>query len=294
MSRGKILFLLVLFGACFYLFTRENEVPFIPFDVAMSKASPHFEKCYTAPKKSSAQWKLTKKLYEKNLSKAPSVKTRIPKIIHQIWLGGELPAKYRRLQKSWKEHHPDWEYRLWTDADLPTFPFVNRERFEKAVNIGERADILRYEILNRYGGLYVDTDFECVRPFDVFHSYCDFYAGIEAAPLEDNEVCLGNALIGTVPHHPIIACCLQRIAEKPPGKNASEVHEISGPGCLKRAFFKCCQEGSYRNVAFPYTFFYPIPSSERDNQLGEVAKSEWIQPESFGIHYWEASWNWGY
>jgi mannosyltransferase OCH1-like enzyme len=38
--------------------------------------------------------------------------------------------------------------------------------FDRASNFGEKSDIWRYEILFRLGGVYVDTDFECVRPFD--------------------------------------------------------------------------------------------------------------------------------
>ncbi|MBU6446843.1 MAG: hypothetical protein KGQ49_05540, partial [Verrucomicrobia bacterium] len=217
-------------------------------------------------------------------------KEKIPKIIHQIWLGGQLPEKYRALQATWLAKHPDWEYRLWTDADVQDFPFTNRERFEKAVNVGEKADIFRYEILNVYGGLYVDTDFECVRPFDVFHHLLDFYTGILGAYADGQEVHIGNSLIGTVPHHPIIQSCLKEIGRKPPGKNADEVQAVSGPGCFRRAFFKYCEEGGYRNVAFPFTFFYPLPPHERSGHLDGIVKNSWIEPETFGIHYWDTSW----
>ena len=37
----------------------------------------------------------------------------IPKIIHQIWLG-PLPPPQRWLD-SWRDHHPDWDYHLWTN-----------------------------------------------------------------------------------------------------------------------------------------------------------------------------------
>ena len=34
--------------------------------------------------------------------------------------------------------------------------------------LGEKSDIFRYEILYRFGGVYVDTDFECIKPFECF------------------------------------------------------------------------------------------------------------------------------
>lgn len=282
--------LLFLIGGSLYLFSGKIDPSYPSFDGCMRKANSSFDLLYLSSKQVQNQWKLVKHLYEKQLSKKPFSSPKIPKIIHQIWIGGPLPDKYLSLQKSWQDKNPDWEYRLWTDADLPSFPFTNRSRFEKAVNVGEKADILRYEVLNQFGGLYVDTDFECLAPFDPLHQVCDFYVGLEAALTNDCEAAIGNALIGSVPNHPIIQYCLKRIAQKQPGRNGDEVQDISGPGCLKRAFFKCCKKGSYRNIAFPYTFFYPIPSHHRDGLLGKVAKNDWLEPESLGVHYWDTSW----
>ena len=52
----------------------------------------------------------------------------IPKIIHQIWLG-DLPAPTTWMQTV-KNHHPDYDYRLWTDDNLPT-PLYNQTLFQK-------------------------------------------------------------------------------------------------------------------------------------------------------------------
>lgn len=279
------LFLCALFA---YYFFHKAANPFLSFDESMKKGNSFFEKNYGGKK--GKQWQIAKKLYEKHLSSKPSLEPRIPKMIHQIWIGGPIPEKYGPLQKSWQERHPDWVYRLWTDADLPTFAFRNRERFEKAVNIGERADIFRYEILNQFGGVYVDTDFECIRPLDPLNHLCDFYTGILGAYENDQEVCIANGLIGAVPNHPIIQYCLDMIAEKPAGKTADEVQAISGPGCFRRAFYKCYNKGNFRNVAFPFTFFYPIAWFERCGHLDEWAKARVIEPETFGIHYWDVSW----
>ena len=44
----------------------------------------------------------------------------IPRLFHQIWLGPDpFPAEYVEYQRSWTRHHPGWELRLWTEADLP-------------------------------------------------------------------------------------------------------------------------------------------------------------------------------
>ncbi len=284
----KIFILIVLAAGLFYFYRRPQNLPFLSFNDSMKKGNAVFENIYSS--QNGRQWKIVQKLYEKHLREKPSNTPRIPKIIHQIWLGGPLPEKYYPLQKSWQEKHPDWEYRLWTDADITSFPFMNRERFENAVNVGEKADIFRYEILYLYGGLYVDTDFECIRPVDELHYLCDLYTGILGAFAEGQEVAIGNALIGAKSNHPIIQYCIEWVAKKPIGRTADEVQALTGPGCFKRAFFKRYDVDHLRNVAFPYTFFYPLPSEERCGHLDGIAKSKWIEPETFGIHYWDTSW----
>ena len=44
---------------------------------------------------------------------------------------------------------------------MPAVPAADPAR-----NLAERADVLRYEILRRHGGVYVDVDVECLRPLD--------------------------------------------------------------------------------------------------------------------------------
>lgn len=39
-----------------------------------------------------------------------------------------------------------------------------------ATSAVEQSDIFRLDILLHFGGLYVDTDFECVAPFDLLHA----------------------------------------------------------------------------------------------------------------------------
>ncbi|NBV41108.1 glycosyl transferase, partial [bacterium] len=44
----------------------------------------------------------------------------IPKILHQVWLGPkEMPAQFVSWREQWRRLHPDWEYMLHTDKDIP-------------------------------------------------------------------------------------------------------------------------------------------------------------------------------
>ena len=84
----------------------------------------------------------------------PAPEPRIPLVLHQIWLGGRpLPERFRRFRERWIELHPEWEHRLWTDREVAAFDFETRDLFEEAEDFGMKSDILRAEVLRRYGGL---------------------------------------------------------------------------------------------------------------------------------------------
>ncbi len=91
----------------------------LPFHAGM-KSSQWYQSAWT---QKSVTWKRIKNLYDtyvvNNIEYNPQV--RIPKIIHQIWIGSPLPQKYYRWQKSWQKYHPDWEYKLWTERDIEKF-----------------------------------------------------------------------------------------------------------------------------------------------------------------------------
>lgn len=85
----------------------------------------------------------------------------IPRIIHQVWFG-RAPRPEAEMV-TWREQHPDWEYRLWTEENLPKLRLA---RFWHRLDWPGRSDLARYEILLAHGGVYVDADAECVKPID--------------------------------------------------------------------------------------------------------------------------------
>jgi mannosyltransferase OCH1-like enzyme len=98
--------------------------------------------------------------------------TEIPKIIHQIWSGTEepLPEHFRLFGETWKEYHPAWKYELWDKERMLNFITEHYPHYLDTYqsfqyNI-QRYDAIRYLILDKIGGMYVDFDTECLRPHD--------------------------------------------------------------------------------------------------------------------------------
>jgi len=148
----------------------------------------------------------------------------IPRVFHQIWLG-EAEFPYAQERETWLRNHPDWEHRLWTEAELP-----HDLRLGEAANLlrqpAERADILRLELLHRHGGVYIDADFESLKPIDELLDGVTCFLGL----LDSGRV--SNAVIGCVPGHPLLA---KAMAEVRPRRTYGPVdREGTGPLLIER------------------------------------------------------------
>lgn len=274
----------------------DAKVRELSFDFCM-RTDPNYAK-YS--RKYPQEWKCIKLLFERYQKKrGGSHKSKasplIPKKIHMIWLGSRPPSFVQRMFESWKRAHPTWEVKLWTDADVSRFHLKNQRAYDMAKNWGEKSDIARYEILEKEGGIHVDTDFECIKPFDDICTIADFFAGVgysEGAPF------LYNGLIGCRPGHPIVKRCVERLQA---GNSDSDFHRIlhaTGPFFFTQCFHECVWPDAPQGAAdlgtvvpFPLTYFYPLPDKRRESYpTTEEVKRDWVHPETYAIHYWKLSW----
>jgi mannosyltransferase OCH1-like enzyme len=213
--------------------------------------------------------------------------SRIPKIIHQIWLGSPFPSAYKEWQNSWKKFHPDWEYRLWTDADVANLHLRHPEVYEGTKNFGARSDILRYEIIYKFGGLYADTDFECFKNFDDIHASCDLYAGVMEESIHPAVLA---GLFGAIPGHPIVDACINNFNKPIATADATKQIQLTDGPFFTECFFQHLHEGGLLNVAFPHKYFYPWPAARRHEATPETVRS-YMTRDTYAVHYWEVSWH---
>ena len=93
----------------------------------------------------------------------------IPQIIHQIWHSPEYDRGDGTPQ-SWKSFNPDWEYHLWMDQELEEFVAEDYpdllDTYQSFPHVVQRADLARYLLLHRFGGVYADMDTDCLAPLD--------------------------------------------------------------------------------------------------------------------------------
>jgi len=142
---------------------------------------------------------------------------KIPTIIHQIWIQGApaVPGLYRQNANTWRKKNPGWEYRLWDECALLA---LMREKapewlpiYNSQPEVIARADVGRYVVLQRYGGVYADIDTRCVRPVInmLARSEASLYVQLYSLPWGCRRPrCvrydkIANSVISCAPRHPI-------------------------------------------------------------------------------------------
>jgi mannosyltransferase OCH1-like enzyme len=202
----------------------------------------------------------------------------IPRQVHRIWLAGTPePDWIRPFADTWRR--PGWTLRQWSGPE-ELAPLVNQDIYDRADELwpGDasrlRADLLRYEILHRLGGVYVDADFECLRPIDVLLegvSACVAWAAQDSL--------LANGFMGTVPGHSFFGALVDGIAAKADVASHPGFHPVrfSGPLYLTRMWRECGEDVT----VFPARLFYPYPW---ERATAHVPGEDW--PGSYGVHHW--------
>ena len=197
-------------------------------------------------------------------------RVRIPRLLHRIWLGdAQLPPTYAAYGRTFSEHHPGWEMRLWTDADLDELDVGARER-SRARTASELSNLIRYEILSRHGGVYVDTDVECRRSFEPLLRGIDAFAALELPGY------VGTAVLGSVPGHEAFVRAA-REARETLGLGEHSPH-ANGP-----YFLSLILEQEAGVHIFEPDVFYPYRWDEPE-RAGEPF------PDAYAVHHWAASW----
>jgi hypothetical protein len=215
----------------------------------------------------------------------------IPKVLHRIWLGGRpLPDEFVRFGATWLRLNPDWQLRTWTEENLPEL--VNRVEYDAAPKVAFKADILRYELLWRYGGVYIDTDFDALKPLgDLFDDINAFFA--DEGP---NTPSIG--ILGCIPGDPFYRHLIE-VLPRSYREHPGDVHKTGPPffareidrffGAdryirnLGRVWEHISRDLANRMYGFESRFFFPYG-------YGEQHRRHELFPDAFAVHHWAHSW----
>lgn len=146
----------------------------------------------------------------------------IPKIIHQIWEGKSepLPAYFKDFAQTWKDNHPDWVYEFWDEKRMNDFisdfyPDFGDIYYRYPYSV-QRWDVIRYLILFRLGGLYVDFDYESLESVNEIlkDGTCFFAAEPEEHAIHfKKDIYFNNAFMACIPQHPFFKEIIEHLKQ---------------------------------------------------------------------------------
>lgn len=99
----------------------------------------------------------------------------IPKIIHYSWFGSEKPADVEKNIESWKNELKDWQFIEWNEKNWNVNQYVFASQMYTDKNWGYIADPIRFDVLFRFGGVYLDTDMILNKSIDEFLDNTNFF-----------------------------------------------------------------------------------------------------------------------
>jgi hypothetical protein len=179
----------------------------------------------------------------------------IPKIIHQLWIGPKpMPSKF---MDTWRDKHPDYEYIRWTESEIARrgIQFECQRHIDRMSEINGKADIMRWEILYHFGGIFLDADSICIEPFDESFLSKDAFAGFENENVRKGLVATGT--MGFTPKHPLCRAAIDWMLtnDSCPETCGHRAWYTVGPGLLTRLL----ETGKYSSfMVYPSYSFLPI------------------------------------
>lgn len=215
----------------------------------------------------------------------------IPRKFHRIWFGTRpRPAKYDEYWKKWQELHPDAEFHTWTEDNLPEL--VNAAAYkavaftakagavpmshERAVAV-MRADIVAYELIHQFGGVYLNCDITPLRPLDRLMTSQAFIG-------REDDYYLCNAVMAAVPNHPLFTDVIQGLRKNLRQFTDHGMEKATGPQYLTSVF----KSKLYDVEVLPSYYFYPLSHAviPHGQDMSEYGISLGKKYQSYAVHMW--------
>lgn len=207
----------------------------------------------------------------------------IPKIIHYCWFGkNDKPEKVLNNVKNWKEKCPNYKIIEWNEDNYD----VKKNRYMYEAYKSEKwayvSDYARLDILNEYGGIYLDVDVELFRSLDELLKYDSFFA------LEKQNAYIATGLgFGCNKNNIYVKELLDIYEEldfiKPDGEiNLTPCTHYTTEYFVKKGFvIEDRTQFIGDTVMLESSVLCPM-----DYKTGRIQKNE----KTIGIHWYEASW----
>lgn len=226
----------------------------------------------------------SKQVFDEVVGAIGAQEQQIPKIVHQIWVGDRpVPPAYLANHKEWKRLLPaDWEVRLWTNDDITAANFQLYDLIQSLSRPIYKADVMRYEILFKHGGFYIDMDMKALRSIENL----PYVAGRPSVIVSREDTRSSEPFVigfmAAIPNHAIFKTIVQDLRADSAARLEREPPNVStGPH-----FFDRHVDQRQTDVwVLPCSCFYSLHFMDRNRIATHAAPSH-----AYGLHEWGKNW----
>ena len=208
-------------------------------------------------------------------------KNIIPKIIHYCWFGkSPIPKKFQDNIDTWKANCPDYEIKLWNETNYDIEKNQYMKQAYETKKWGFVPDYARLDIVNTYGGIYMDTDVQLVKNLDNLLQY-ELFCGFESR----KYVAFGLGF-GGIKDHPIFKDMLEIY------KKMSFINDDGSLNMIASPFYQTQvlkQHGLVCNGRTQKHSNYIVFSSEYFSPINSFGYGE-VTSNTYSIHQYAATW----
>jgi mannosyltransferase OCH1-like enzyme len=210
----------------------------------------------------------------------------IPRKLHMIWVGADpAPPFVGEYFQGWKTLMPEWDLRLWTNEDIHSTEFSEdyQRLIDSARQGAQKADIMRYYILWKHGGIYMDADVEPHRSLEPLLATKKRLLLCHDLKITWPYIAIG--FIAAQPHHPLMENICRKIYSIDIISSTNICME-TGPRLLGECAFHLPPQGE-KYAVLPKEAFYR-------NKKGQQLYIDYFRPDDlenrFGSHLYARLW----
>lgn len=227
-----------------------------------------------------ANWVETGVVEARKLAATAAGTASLPRKLHFVWLGAEMPALFLALVARWRQLHPGWQVRIWRDEELRALiQSMNTgllPRFDDGrLAFATRCDIARFHVVAREGGIYLDCDFFPLRSLEPLRR-CSLFGVNQGGDF----FCSG--VFGAVTQHPIFDDVFSALRT---ADYSLPPHLSAGPHMFHPILSRHLARDPQALVV--HKGFFPVHYDDK------YSIDQWLccdLNDAFGAHLWAHSW----
>lgn len=219
------------------------------------------------------------------------------RLIHRFWTGDRMPSRYVEYGHEWERLNPDHTIIEWDEKSVEELGLRNKRVWDyirdnggftciphsyKAARATQLADVAAYEIISRFGGIYVNCDMEPLRPIsDIPVLATDAFACQEVGKW------VNNGMLGGPAGHPFWDLVIDELPQRWDRLFGQAMHIVTGPHLLTEMHEK--NPGMLKvlpQAMFNYTPLEQIPVGGGDASFQRRVKRNAVKAGAIAVHWW--------